>query len=149
MVANRFCFYPCPLQFPENSYPRDLDAWDELLIDELLRQAETRPRDLPDDQEPYAAPTAGLLRFRTPVRFDFELEAGDISEPSSHVHINSSDARIPVHAALSLSQFVSFVIEHYFPSHSMVLAQFPPDFCDRSITRGDEERLHVDCRQTL
>src|SRR5579883_2178720 len=31
MVAHRFCFYPCPLEFPEDGYPQDLDAWNDLL----------------------------------------------------------------------------------------------------------------------
>jgi hypothetical protein len=149
MVAHRFCFYPCPLEFPEDGYPQDLDAWNDLLEAELSSQIEALagPLDAADERE--STGTSGLLRLRSPLRFDFEPENRAATEPSSHVHINGAGARIPVHAGLSLAQFMTFVISHYYPSHSHVLDEFAPEFCDRSISPEDEVRLHFDCRQDL
>ena len=47
--------------------------------------------------------TGGLLRLRSPLSFDFEIQNRALDEPSSHVHINRAGPRIPVHAALSLN----------------------------------------------
>lgn len=149
MVANRLCFYPCPLQLSENDYPHDFDMWNDLLESELTGQIATLEPDSEAAEEAGLLPRAGLLRLRSPLRFDFESDDRGSAEPASHVHINESGARIPVHAALSLGEFIAFVISHYFPAYSNVLKEFEPDFSDRSISAEDEGRLHVDCRRAL
>ena len=149
MVAHRFCFYPCPLEFPENGYPNDFEAWSDLLETELRRQIDALASEPtgPEGSDPLGA--EGLLRLRSPLRFDFESENRVAAEPSSHVHINAAGARIPVHAALSINQFISFIIKNYYPSYADVLREFAPDFCGRSILPEHETELHFDCRRDL
>lgn len=149
MIAHRFCFYPCPLQLQENGYPQDFEAWNDLLERELRTQAEALASidSAPEGTEPRIS--GGLLRLRSPLRFDFDSESEAAAEPCSHVHINGAAARIPVHAALSLRQFLGFVLTNYYPAHSGVLDHFAPEFCDRSILPEYETELHFDCRRHL
>lgn len=149
IVANRFCFYPCPLEFPENGYPHDFETWNDLLETELLSQIDALAPDWTPPERAESPGTGGLLRLRSPLRFDFESENRAVTEPTSHVHINGAGAHIPVHAALSLRQFIDFVLSNYYPSHSHLLTEFAPDFCDRSIRPEHEAQLHFDCRRDL
>lgn len=149
MVASRFCFYPCPLEFPENGYPHDFEAWNDLLESELLSQIDAlAPERIGPDGADLIG-TGGLLRLRSPLRFDFESENRAAAEPCSHVHINGGGARIPVYAALSLSQFTTFIVNNYYPSHVNVLREFALDFFDRLILPEHETELHLDCRRHL
>jgi hypothetical protein len=149
LIANRFCFYPCPLVLPPDSYPTELDSWNDVLEKELMEQIEAlEPSPEIEDSE-NAPTTGGLLRFRSPFRFDFDRENDGVAEPCSHLHVNSDSARIPVFAPLSVTQFLTFVLSHYFPSHSDAVTGFPSDFFDRTLSVLNEHQLHINCRRPL
>ncbi len=144
IVGSRFCFYPCPLELPENGYPYDFEEWTDLLETELLAQIDS----LAPNRPLLGLEADDRLRLRSPLRFDFESE-DRAAEPFSHVHINSADAHIPVHAALSLREFVAFVLTHYYPAYSHVLEDFPSHLTNRAILPEHESQLHFDCRRNL
>ena len=147
LVGHRFCFYPCPLDLPKSSYATDFDAWNGLLETELYNEIEALESTSETGQEVPPVRRSSLLRLRSPIRFDFDPDKQSATEPSSHVHISDAEARIPVHAALSLAQFVHFVITHFYPVQAAVLAKFPIEHYDRCIQANQESRLHFDCRR--
>jgi len=149
IVGHRFCYYPCPLNLPQSRYATDIDAWHSLLESELLLQIESLQPPKEGEEEPAGATTGGLLRLRSPIRFDYDPEKRTALDPASHVHISDAGVRIPVHAPLSLAQFVHFVVTHFYPSHAGVLADFPLRHHDRCIEPEEETRLHIDCRREL
>ncbi len=146
MVAHRYCFYPCPLFLSENLDAFDWDMWNDLLEEALFAEAQALELRGKGDG---SIPTASPLRLRFPIRFDYEVEQLPNSEPSSHVHLSDAGARIPVHSALSLSEFVHFVVLNFYPSHAAILTAFAITQLDRCITEDQEHQLHFDCRRQL
>jgi hypothetical protein len=148
MLRHRFCYYPCPLAIPEKEYMTDLEAWDYALEQELYGQIEVlASEDVKLENIPMVKP--GLLRLRSPIRFDYDPEKQSDAEPASHVHLGDVRARIPVHAAISLGQFMRFVISNFYPSYSTVLDSISSAQYDRCISMTEESQLHFDCRKQL
>jgi hypothetical protein len=146
MVAHRFCFYPCPLFLPDNIDAIDWDIWNDLLEEALFAEAQALE---PSGLGGGSIPTASAIRLRSPIRFDYESEEQTASESPSHVHLSDDVARIPVQSALSLSQFVHFVVLNFYPSYAEVLDDFAITHFDRCIRQEEEYLLHFDCRRHL
>jgi hypothetical protein len=144
MLAHRYCFYPCPLMLAPQPYV-NIDELSDLLELELIRQIEAlKPN--PDADDEVSNGTSGLLRLRSPIRFDFESENRPAHEPESHLHISSSSARVPVHAPISLAHFIRFVLRHFYPEFVSALEGVTFDHYNRCITASDELDLHINCR---
>lgn len=146
MVAHRFCFYPCPLFLHDNLDAIDWDVWNDLLEEALFAEALALE---PAGQGEGSIPTASAIRLRSPIRFDYEAEVQIAAESPSHVHLSDAGARVPVHSALSLSQFIHFVVLNFYPSYSEVLGDFAITHFDRCIRGEEEYQLHFDCRRPL
>lgn len=148
LIGYRFCYYPCPLLFPEDRDAGDWDSFNDLLQSSLLAQIEDL--ELQDFSiESLQTGTQSQLRLRSPIRFDYAPEAQSPTEPASHVHVSGADVRVPVHAPLSLGQFLHFVVSHHYPAHSALLGRLPMRFFDRSIAPAEECSLHFNWRRTL
>jgi hypothetical protein len=101
VVGHRYCYYPCPVILPPGFDMLDFDSLDLYLMDELdehIRALEQR-----------RVHASEQLRMRSPIRFDFAPDAATATEPACHLHVLNADTRIPVHAPLSLGDFVQFV----------------------------------------
>jgi hypothetical protein len=153
MVAHRLCFYPCPLDLLENTFPRDFEEWNELLEAELKVQLisldDQSLAENSEDEDRGHPMKAGSLRFRSPLRFDFDSRNDETTDPASHLHVNGGEARIPVYAAVSVGLFLTFIISQYYPDYRRVLRQFPIDFCERSISHDQQRQLHLNCHLPL
>jgi len=124
----------------------DWEVWNDILEKELFNQIEALVPFAPDDTEGSVIPTTSLLRLRSPIRFDYDPDQSG-TEPLSHVHLSDATVRIPVHAALSLSQFVHFLISQFYPDYSEMLSDFAITYNDRCIRNEDERLLHFDWRR--
>jgi hypothetical protein len=144
MLAHRYCFYPCPLMLAPQSY-MNIDELSDLLELELIRQVQALQPN-PDVDDEISNGTGGLLRLRSPIRFDFESETRVAKEPESHLHLSSSGARVPVHAPVSLAHFIQFVLRHFYPGFVSALEGVKFDQFNRCITESDEMELHINCR---
>ena len=73
IVSHRLAFYPCPFQI-------DADLLGEFGLREVIE----------------ASDSLDLVRLRTPVRFDFALQAERDDHSASHVHFNHEECRVAV-----------------------------------------------------
>lgn len=148
LIGYRFGYYPCPVLWPDG---RDAGDWDDL--NDLLQLSMFAQIDDLELQDPSDGPRVNSdysrLRLRSPIRFDYAPAAHGLKEPASHAHIGGADARIPVHAPLSLGQFLRFVIQHYYPRYSTLAEALPIRFFDRSIASEEECSLHFNWRRTI
>lgn len=144
---HRLAFFPCPIQL----LPSDIDsiqAGDDLvsLLDSLLER-EGEAIDGLEDENP--APGSSRLRLRTPIRFDFDLQAQAERHPASHLHIQESDCRIAVFGPLSVAHFIRFLFRNFYPScwdSNRFLQDLENEFCGRHVTDDEETDLFIDCR---
>jgi hypothetical protein len=148
LVGCRFCYYPCPILWPDDRDAGDWDDLNDLLQSSMFAQIEDLERQDPSDG---ARPNGddSRLRLRSPIRFDYAPKAHGPTEPASHAHIGGAEARIPVHAPLSFGQFLHFVIKHYYPEYSALIEALPMRFLDRTITFAEECSLHFNWRRTI
>jgi hypothetical protein len=148
IVGYRFCYYPCPLLWPEDQDAGDWDGFNDLLQGTLYTQIEDLET-LGQTAEEAPSGSAERLQLRSPIRFDYAPETRSAIEPASHVHISGANARIPVYAPLSLGQFLHFVIKHYYPTHAQTIDSLPIRYLDRSIEYAEECTLHFNWRRPL
>jgi hypothetical protein len=149
MVRHRFCYYPCPLILPDPSYASDIDAWFDLLDQELYAEIEAHEDMDETADEPIQVSANARLRLRSPIRFDFDPAGAVRGEPACHLHVNNGDVRIPIHSALSLKAFLGFVFDHFYPTNIAVLENFAERTFPRCISSSDELRMHLHCRYEL
>lgn len=149
MVGHRYCYYPCPLVLPDQSYASDIDAWFDLLDNELLAEIDAHASVNAEAGETIELSTNARLRLRSPIRVDYAPDAAKPGEPACHLHINDGDVRVPVYAALSIREFMLFISEHFYPSYAHLFEPLAKRKFDRCITVDDELKMHISCRQTL
>lgn len=77
------------------------------------------------------------------IRFDFDLTEQKKGHPASHLHIsNHTSCRIPVQNGISFSEFVNFILLHFYDKE---MGYVPYRFSNRpSITELEKEMLHID-----
>lgn len=95
LIKHRLCYFPCPIRFSEAEASR-------LTIEEMMHLLEDR--ELRD-----------RLRLESPLRFDFDMEAGTENHPPVHLTISRKCCRIPVSYPLSLGHFIRFVFGYFYP----------------------------------
>ena len=124
LIKHRLAYFPCPF-----------DLEDMLDSEPIL--------DLLDIYEDGGTET---VRLGGPVRFDFDVEAGSESRPSSHVTMINSSCRIPAVGPLSLGHFIRFVFHHFYPVLWEVhpfLREWPQESGSRTITNAQEIGVHA------
>ncbi|MBS1815256.1 MAG: DUF2290 domain-containing protein [Acidobacteria bacterium] len=149
LVGHRYCYYPCPLAIPDPSFASNTDAWVDLLEQNLFTEIELSSLENASSENDMRNKRHSLLRLRSPIRFDFSPDAAADGEPVSHVHLNSADARIPVHSALSIKAFIRFVITHFYPKHLEVVDSVGDHAYARCISLEEERNLYINCRATI
>jgi len=101
VVGHRLGYFPCPY---------DIDR-------ELLHSGEPAA----DVVEIYRDSDAIL---RSPIRFDFDPDAGGPGHPASHMTLNSVSCRIACVAPLGILRFLDFIFCHFYPDLRAVHAPF-------------------------
>lgn len=129
---HRLSFYPCPIQFT----PRELEEYTiEQLID-LLDGSEFKDR----------------IRLEGPLRFDFDLDAGTVDHPASHLTISRTSCRIPISAPLSLGHFVRFLFRNFYPAewaNSEALREWACSTENSCLPEIEEDRLYIHWKRRI
>ena len=149
LLKHRLLYFPCPILLDDSA------GWDEpgfdlsALLDDRLVDTVAQPDD--HDHDTDTRHTDGLL-LRSPLRFDFDLEAQTPDHPGSHLHLLNEDVRWAVFGPLSIGHFVRFVFRHFYPldwtAHSSI-RQWPMSFGDRTTTAVEERELFIECRAAI
>lgn len=123
LVAHRLAYHPCP-------FPISLDDSDQGLLDLVNEQIAT-------------APVAGM-RQQSVFRFDYDIEAAAVGHSASHLHISRDRCRIPVHAPLSIAEFLRFIFAHFYYDR-MHLLRFCEEWARHRLNRclSPEDRGHL------
>ena len=93
LTAHSLWFWPCPLDVPR---------------DEIMEQTPLDALDL------YAADWQRYIRFRTPMRFDYDPGAACQDHPASHLHAQAHNCRIAIERPLGFAAFVRFVFRNFY-----------------------------------
>lgn len=150
LVKHRLCFYPSPIALQPNEYEPELDIGE--VVDFYLDDELAAFRALMESTKQAPPIQTMRLRMRSPIRFDFDLDAQEVNHPGSHLHISHENCRWPVFGPLSVGHFTRFVFRHFFPSfwdqHAFLRTAVLRS-ADRSITVEEERELFIDCRQHI
>lgn len=125
MVGHRLLFFPCPFDL-------ELEFLNEIPLSELI--------DLHANQR------AETVQLRTPVRFDYDPNAGSQDHPVSHLTFQWPCSRIPVYAPVSPGFFIQFVFKNFYPAlwkAHLFLRKWPRDALEPTITSEERRFLHV------
>lgn len=142
LVKHRLSLVPCPIVLDDVFLQVDgdwLEIFDGLIAEEGLRIAA-----LAED----ADASAGILRLRSTLRFDYDTAAHRPDHPCSHVHLSQERMRWAVLGPLSLGHFVRFVFRHFFPdwwAEHEFLRDWPVRHSARTVTEEESHELYVDC----
>jgi len=94
LVKHSLWYWPCPFEIPP------VDITQETPLGAL---------DL------YCSSWRESVRFRTPLRFDYDPGREKAGHPASHLHIQTAECRIAVVRPLGFATFVRFVFRHFLP----------------------------------
>lgn len=86
------------------------------------------PGDLPEPAQYQLTPRRALLRF------EFDPDQTEERHPASHLHLNSPNCRVPVSSRLGVFEFMSFIVDNFYPDH---LADFAAASPARAAYRDD------------
>lgn len=127
LKSHRLLYFPCPF---------DVDR--DLLTSEPLLDVISLYRGKDD----------GMVKLRTPFRFDFDSNAQKEGHPAAHLTILWNHCRWAVVAPLSPGHFLRFIFKNFYPhlwdAHDF-LRNWPQSFGDRTITTEEENNLHISC----
>jgi len=87
-------YWPCPLEIP----PEDIISETPIGAFEL-----------------HSTSWQEAVRFRTPLRFDYDPSAAKDDHPASHLHIQIPGCRIAVERPMGFATFVCFIFRHFLP----------------------------------
>lgn len=130
LKKHRLSFQPCPITF-DTSELADFSI-EELL--EVVSATELRDR----------------IRLEGPLRFDYDLDSGELDHPASHLTISRTSCRVPVSSPLSVGHFVKFLFSHFYPkqwTNSKNLRDWACSSWDRCLPDLEEDRLYVSWRR--
>lgn len=132
LISHRLVYYPCPLELEDD---RDL-LRDEPIIDVI----ETYLIDL------------HRFRAKSPVRFDFDINAGRPEHPASHMTMLTNECRMPVYGPVSLGHFIDFVFRNFYPDiwqqHEFI-REWPISINQRTISTSEQRYLHISAHEHL
>ena len=131
LIAHRLAYYPCPIELTDEEQGLLL----ELPVLEVIEAyADARDR----------------FRTKSPIRFDFDAEAGTSAHPASHMTMLTNDCRLPVYGPLSLGHFVTFVFRNFYPKiceqHEFVKT-WPSRVERQTINPSEQRHLHIWARR--
>jgi len=94
LIKHSLWYWPCPFKIP----PEDI------MIETPI-----------DAFELYSSSWQEAVRFRTPLRFDYDPSAANDNHPASHLHMQIPGCRIPVERPIGFSTFMRFIFRHFHP----------------------------------
>lgn len=130
VVANRYCYVPCPVAFDIEELQGEYGEFREL--EDFLGSL--------DDQE-----FRYRLRTRPILRFEYDPDNEGDLHPASHLHMGKSCCRIAVSAPLTVEHFMRFVFKNFYPevcSQTGLWAGDPPISLPRTLDASHRE-MHV------
>ena len=127
LKKHRLYFFPCPITFTDTEL-------NQMTISELLEcfdGNEFRER----------------IRIEGPIRFDYDLDAGTVAHPPSHLTISRATSRVPVAYPLSIGHFVRFIFSNFYPDQwdsLKAIRDWPCNDFGRCLPNIEPQRLFVD-----
>lgn len=132
LKRHRICYYPCPVDLDF----RGSDYVDFYEIIEATIETDSLER----------------IRLRSPLRFDFDIDAAKTDHPASHLHLNREATRIPVYGPISIGHFARFISRHFYydvwKKHE-TLQGWSQRYWAKSIGVSEEQEIHFTCRQPV
>lgn len=129
LTRHRLGYYPCPVELDFRG--EDYENFVEVVEDKLAQK----------DLESFLC--------RSPIRFDFDSDAAREGHPASHVHMNSTDTRVPVYGPVSFGHFAKFIFRNFYgaawQAHER-LRHWPIRFWNRTVTIEEQRQIYFDCR---
>lgn len=129
LTAHSLWFWPCPFAVPP---------------DDILEYSPLDATDL------YAADWEAWVRFRTPMRFDYDPKAATENHPVSHLHAQGHDCRIAVERPVGFAAFVQFIFRSFYFTDWDANRTFWPDLAHHlreqnqaCLTPYDMHSLHL------
>lgn len=126
VVGHRFCYVPAPF---------DVDLRESSGAADLVEIIEGASSANPMEQS-----------RRTILRFECDPEAQAPLHPAAHLHLNANSCRIPMRSAISVREFVHFILRFFYS------AQFDSSLVETGFEGGsslsDDEQLsfHINWR---
>lgn len=126
VVSHRFCYIPAPFEVDLRSGSGASD------LDEIIEGGSSAD---PLDQS-----------RRTILRFECDPSAQAANHPVTHLHLNSNNCRIPMRSAITVREFVNFLVRFFYST------QFDPEIVgtrfEGASTLSDEEQqsFHINWR---
>jgi len=147
LLAHRLCYYPCPFHLDQSEIDSVPSGDDLVALFDL--HVEQEIQELSSSLQASAFPVgSSTLRFRTPIRFDYDPLSSNGDHPACHLHIQDSQCRWPVYGPLSVGHFLRFVLRLFYPSWWKAcdrLQQLRVSFLSRSVTESETWDLFVEC----
>jgi len=125
VIGHRLSFYPCPVD-----------------VDQVL----VRTEPVVDVVDLFLDDWQNSIRFRSPIRFDYDPDNARDGHPSSHAHFNWNHVRCPLVAPLYPSQFLRFIFRQSYPdvwAQHEWLRDLPKAIGVRTILNDEEDDLHL------
>jgi len=95
LIRHSLWYWPCPFEIPP---------------DDIIQETPLGALDL------YCSSWQESVRFRSPLRFDYDPSKEKSGHPASHLHIQTPGCRIAVARPLGFATFVRFVFRHFLPN---------------------------------
>jgi hypothetical protein len=89
----------------------------------------------------YSSNWMDMIRFRTPLRFDFDKRNEEVDHPASHLHFQSNTCRVGVQRPISFATFMKFIFKNFYKE------QWEENFdmwADLPIELEEENFTHLD-----
>jgi hypothetical protein len=93
LTAHSLWYWPCPFHIEEEE------------LEELP------PIDLLDL---YSSDWVEMVRFRSPLRFDFDKGNEEFDHPASHLHFQAYNCRVGVQRPISFATFIKFIFKNFY-----------------------------------
>ena len=123
IIFHRYGYFPPPFEADLRSTV-DADPWGWIESATNVKQLET-PR-------------------RSSLRFEFDPDAKADDHAAAHIHINTTECRIPMRGPLSAKDFIRFLLKHFYKSKFSDDLCGPPSFeCDATISNVEKQTFHL------
>lgn len=128
LVKHNLWYWPNPFAIPEN------DIQDHTPLDVL---------DL------YASDWEKYVRFRTPLRFDYDQNGASANHSIAHLHMQTEECRIGVQEPICFANFIKFIFKNFY-CQEWLLNNFwenlPLDFENNGNSLSSQQMLSIHLR---
>lgn len=157
LIKHNLTYYPCPVQIKQDDISEGVFIGE--VVDQYLLQffddkewldfikSDTTTAEMNQGWDDID--THPRFQMKSPVRFDYDVNARGELHPASHVHISDPDCRMPVHAPLSFGHFIRFIFKNFYRSYwieNEFIRNWPLRDQNRTISREEESELFFECR---